>query len=257
MSLTVAPSYALAFVLVMARMGGFFMLAPVFNSRMFPTKVKAFLLIAFSACIVPTVPHDQIPQATPIFALLLVKEMLVGLALAFAISIVFTAVQMAGSLLDMQVGFAMMQLLDPLIGAPVSVLGQFYYLFGALIFFILDGHHMMIAGLAHSFSVLPLTAFPSTTALFQQILISVSQLFVIAMQIAAPVFVAAFITDIALGLVVRAVTQMNIFAVGMPVKILVGLTAVYITLPAFFLFFGDRLDVALTRMSDMALAIAR
>lgn len=258
MSVSVSLNLVVAFSLVFARFTGFFMFAPIFSTRSIPPQVKAGLIMILTLITVPTISPktvDDIPTDAVGFGLILAKEVLVGYALAFAVSIIFSAVQIAGSLLDMQIGYAMATLLDPMTNTQTSILGQLYSQVGIMSFLVLDGHVLMLGGLFKSFQLIPLDGWPHAGPLAGQAVLAVAQLFVIGMQVAAPVFVAAFIVDFSLGLIVRAVPQANIYAVGMPVKVVVGLVSVAATLPAFLLFFNDKINQAISQMSQLAISL--
>lgn len=258
MSVSISFNLIIAFVLVFARFAGFFMFAPVFSTGLIPNQVKAAMIMVLTLITVPTIPVktvNDIPTDAVGFGLTLGKEVLVGYALAFAVSIIFSAVQIAGSLLDMQIGYAMATLLDPVTNTQTSILGQLYGQIGLISFLALDGHIVMLGGLLKSFSLLPLDGWPHTGPIAGQAVLAVADLFVIGMQVAAPVFVAAFICDFSLGLIVRAVPQANIYAVGMPIKVVVGLISVGATLPAFLFFFNDKINEAMSQMSQLATSL--
>lgn len=249
------PGYAAAFALVLARFSGLFLFAPIFSSRSLPVRMKVMILAVLSLATVPSASHADLPLDGVALALLAGKELLVGFALALAVGALLTAVQVAGGLIDIAVGFSLATLLDPLSNIQTTVLGQLYVMLASLVFLILDGHHLLIAGLASTFELFPLTAYPDPSALAENAIDVVAGLFSAAVQIAAPVLVSLFVTDLAVGLVSRAVPQANVFAVGFPVKVIVGLAAVGATLPLFVTSLGGHLAAALDGMSDLALQL--
>jgi flagellar biosynthetic protein FliR len=168
-----------------------------------------------------------------VFALagLAVKEILVGLAFAFAVAVVFNALSIAGSFLDTLVGFSMGSLIDPITGTQSPVISQIYSLVGVMIFIAIGGDGWMIKGLAQTYDLIPLLAFPSIAALVGGANAAFVNIFVSALQIAAPVLIAVTITDAAFGIVSRVSPQMNVFAVGMPAKIIVALIILGASMP--------------------------
>lgn len=246
------PGYAVAFALVLARFSGLFLFAPIFSSRSLPVRVKIMILAVLSLATVPSAVRADLPLDGVALALLAGKELLVGFALALAVGALLTAVQVAGALIDTSVGFSLATLLDPLSNIQTTVLGQLYVILGSLVFLLLDGHHLLLAGLASTFELFPLTAYPDPSTLAENAVDAVAGLFSAAVRIAAPVLVSLFVTDLAVGLVSRAVPQANLFAVGFPVKAIVGLAAVGATLPLFVTSLGGQLAVALDGMSDLA-----
>lgn len=252
----VDAGYAAAFALVLARFSGLFLFAPIFSSRSLPVRVKVMILAVLSLAVVPAAaaPAD-LPLDGFSLALLAGKELLVGFALALAVGALLTAVQVAGALIDTSVGFSLATLLDPLSNIQTTVLGQLYVILGSLTFLILDGHHLLLAGLASTFELFPLSAHPDPAVLAANAVDVVAGLFSAAVRIAAPVLVSLFVTDLAIGLVSRAMPQANLFAVGFPVKAIVGLAAVGATLPLFVTSLGGHLAAALDGMSDLALGL--
>jgi flagellar biosynthesis protein FliR len=163
--------------------------------------------------------------------MLMLKELGVGLIFAFPMALVGAAVQAGASLLDTLIGFSFSSVLDPVNNQQVAILGQFYSLFAVLVLLMSGGDHIMIEGIGASYRALPITAYPHIGALTSGALSAFAQVWVIGLEIAAPVLVALVITDAAIGLVSRAVPQMNVFVVGLPAKILVGMTVIAATLP--------------------------
>jgi flagellar biosynthesis protein FliR len=232
----------LGFILVLCRVGGLFVLAPVFSANMIPVRIKFTLAAALSLAMMPMAIHGQtIPADAGAFVPLMLKEICIGLVYAFPLAIVGAAVQAGASILDTLIGFSFSSILDPVNNQQTAILGQVYSLFTVMVLVLSGGDHIMIEGLGASYRALPITAYPHIHGLTAGMLMSFAQVFAIGLEIAAPVLVALVITDAAIGLVSRAVPQMNVFVVGMPAKILVGLTVMAATLP----FVSDQVQGAL------------
>jgi flagellar biosynthetic protein FliR len=242
----VGANQTAAFILVLARISPLFVLAPIFSSRMIPMRAKGVAAVALAIGMSPvalqkhTVPTDA-------FALgeLAVKELLIGLAFAFAVAVVFQAMSIAGSFLDTLVGYSFGSLIDPVTGNQSPVLSQVYSLVGVMIFIAIGGDGWMIRGLAETYDLVPLLAFPSMGALVGGANAAFVQIFVSALEIAAPVLIAVTITDAAFGIVSRVSPQMNVFAVGMPAKIIVALLILGASLPFVGGFMADALQTAI------------
>jgi len=227
-----ALTEVLGFLLVVCRVGGLFVLAPGFSSAMIPSRVKLMLAMALSLAMLPIAVHGQtVPLDAGDYVMLMLKEIGVGLIFAFPMALVGAAVQAGASLLDTLIGFSFSSILDPVNNQQTAILGQFYSLFAVLVLLMSGGDHIMIEGLGASYRALPITAYPHIGALTSGALNAFAQVWVIGLEIAAPVLVALVITDAAIGLVSRAVPQMNVFVVGLPAKILVGMTVIAATLP--------------------------
>jgi len=152
-----------------------------------------------------------------------IREVLVGLSIGMGATLIISGIQMAGQIADTQMGLGMANVIDPMTNTQVSVMGQFYNMVAILVFLGVDGHHMLIRALVDSFSVIPLGHANFTPALADKMMNLFAQMFFIAFRVGAPVIGALFITNMALGVVARTVPQMNVFIVGMPLSLGVGL----------------------------------
>jgi flagellar biosynthetic protein FliR len=249
--LTISLQFMATFSLVLSRVAGFFLFAPIFGTSVVSGRVRGMLIIVFATVSTLLIAPPQLPDDNVIYAALLIKELMVGFAMSFVIGVIFLAAQIAGSLIDTMVGYSMTSVLDPTTHQQSSILSQLYYLLAVINFIVLGGLEVMLGGLIKSFQLLPLTAEPRIDLISIHVMSAIGEMLIIGVQIAAPVLIAASITDIALGLVVRAMPQANIFAVGMPVKIIVGLVVVLLTLPAFLYFFGSHMDHTIDLMNQL------
>jgi flagellar biosynthetic protein FliR len=220
------------FLLVLGRIGPLFVLAPMFSSKLIPARGKSVCAVALTVGIAPIAlsGHD-VPLAVGSFAELMLKEILVGLAYAFALGALFAAVATCGSFLDTLIGFSYGALVDPITGNQSAVLTQAYILVGILVLIAIGGDQLIIKGLARSYDLVPLLEMPSLPALAGGAQSAVAQVFLSAIELAAPVVLAIVITDAAFGVVSRVVPQLNVFAVGFPAKVAVGLVMISVSLP--------------------------
>lgn len=245
---------ATAFVLVVARLSGLFLLAPVFSSQLIPGRARLMALIVLAATLTPVVvPKTAVMPSNGVeLAFMVAKESLIGLSLGFAVSIIFSAVQVGASLIDTTMGFSIANVIDPTSNSQVSIFGSFYSMVGTLAFLSVNGHYWLIAGFARSFDVVPVDQMPR----FQKLLANTEeiflQLFAMAFQIAAPVIITLLLVDIVLGIVSRVVPQMNVFFVGIPLKVAVGMVAIIVSLPGFIGFFSDRVSGIISSSSVLA-----
>ena len=225
----------LAFALVLARIAPLFMIAPLFSSKSFPPRVRGVAAVALAIGISPlaatTLGDERIPDGIWAMAGLVGKEMLVGLAFAFGIAALFAAVSAAGAILDLSIGFSLGGVVDPLTGTQSSLLQQLYTMIGVMVFIAIGGDGWVIAGLARSYEAVPLLDAPQLGSLTQAAQLAFSGVFVAAIQICAPVLLALIITDVAIGVVSKVVPQLNVFAVGFPAKLIVGLVLLGASLP--------------------------
>lgn len=228
---SIAATQLVGYVLVLCRVGGLFVFAPIFSGRMIPAQAKVIVAGAISFALEPMVVSGvTIPTGVEVVPLIL-KELLVGLAFALALGVVSAGIQAAASIMDTMVGFSFAQLVDPLTQAQTAVIGQLYSMFTVIVFLLIGGDHLMIEGLAASYRLIPLGVVPSATQLGAIAAQDLTQMFLISIEVAAPVIVALALVDITLALVARSVPQMNVFIVGIPAKIMVGLGAIAASLP--------------------------
>lgn len=218
------PQVVLSFILTMTRISIVMFLLPFFDTKNIPVLVKAAVTIVFTLGIWPhlSLSGSLMPQHPFDLVLMVLGEVFIGLVLGTAINVLFMGIQSGGELLGFQMGFTMINFADPLTGNNTGLVGFFLWMTCILTFLALDGHLYMIKGFAASFQILPPGALYIGDNLLWEVLSLSSQIFVIALKIAAPVMVAIFMVEIALGLVARTSPQVHIMEFGFPIKIGVG-----------------------------------
>lgn len=227
----------MTFFLVLSRCAGLFSMAPVFGSPLVPVQAKVGIAVLVSFLLLPVVgPVASSSQPTLwVFAASVVREALVGLCIGYAASLLFVAAQLAGELVDIQIGFGIATVFNPMTSSPVSLVAQFQYLLALTIFLAIDGHHFLLLAVAQSFRTVPL----ATAAGGPQVMAGVSRMFadiaVIALRLGAPVIATLFMTDLVLGIMARVLPQMNVFVVGLPLKIGAGMATLVVAIPVFVL----------------------
>jgi flagellar biosynthetic protein FliR len=231
------PKDVVAFILVLVRLAGIFLTAPVFASRNIPVTVKASWILLITFLIFPVVGFKLqiLPSAGIPLAMAVVREMLIGFSIGLGATLIFTGIQLAGQIVDIQMGLGMVNIIDPITSTQISVMGQYYYLIATLVFMAVDGHHLLLRGVAESFNVIPLGQAHFSVALGTKMMGLFTQVFFIAFRVGAPVIGALFITNMALGVIARTVPQMNVFIVGMPLNLGVGFLITAISM-SFFVF---------------------
>lgn len=236
------------FMLVLARVTPLFLVAPLFSSRQVPPRVRTIVAVALAIGLTPVAMQGQtVPDELLALVGLVLKELLVGLAFALSIALLFAAVTTAGALLDMLVGFSFGAVVDPLTGNQGAVLMHLYSFVALAIFIAIDGDAWVIGGLARTFELVPLTAAPDIAAMAAGVIAAFTTIFAAALEVAAPVMLAIVITDVAFGVVTRVVPQMNVFAVGFPVKVIVGLVVVGASLPFVSGWISDELHASVAQ----------
>ena len=219
------------FVLVLVRVAGIFTVAPIFGNVNVAPMVRVGIAVCLAFVFLPMARFDASNIDFLPFLLIVAKEALIGIVMGFLASLVFTAIQMAGSFIDLQVGFGFANVVDPMMKEHSAVIGQLYNFAATLLFLALNGHHLMIRGLADSFSILPLDSTMQMSSAASGVLQIFIVLFIASLKIGAPVVGAIFLTDVSLGILARTIPQLKVFVVGFPAKLTVGFLAVFAVLP--------------------------
>jgi len=216
------------------RVAAVVMTLPVLSSRNIPPPAKIGLSAIVAFVLTPTLSSQMpsVPIAMPTFVLAIAQEVLLGLVFAFVVQIVFSGIQMAGQVLGIQMGFNLSSTLDPVTNAgQVSYVDQLYGLLAGMVFLTINGHHWVLQALQASFSIVPVGQFQLNQAVSDDLIGLVAQALVISIRIGLPIAAALLLTDIAFLILGRTAPQMNIFMVGQPVKIGVGLIAFFLAMP--------------------------
>lgn len=224
-----------SFLFVFSRVAAIIMFAPILGSAQIPSRLKIGLALVFSVLIFSMVRTLPLPQPKGLFdfGIFMATDAMIGLAIAFAMRLVFSAVQLAGTLVDFQMGFGVVNVIDPQTQAQVSITAQFQNILAVLIFLAADAHHMIIGAVVESFRLINPAQVDFANITPEFILKMFSSMFIIAVKIAAPIMAILFFLAVGLGLVARTVPQMNVFIVGFPLQIGVGLIMIALSMPFF------------------------
>lgn len=230
------------FVLVMLRISGLMVAAPVLGSRNVPPIAKVGLTGFTAFLVTPLVPAVEggIPGDTLSFVLMGSGEVLIGLVIGFVMTMIFSAIQVAGQLMDMQSGFGMMNVFNPAMETQFPIFGFFFFIVTVLYLLITNGHHIMLHALISTFDKIPLGGFAVQPGLMYEVSTWGSVMYVEGLLIAAPVMGAMFLTYASMGLLGRVVPQIHLFVVGFPITIALGLLVV-----------GSAIGVYLTILDDL------
>ena len=212
------------FLMTMLRVTMILFLLPFFGGQGIPKTVRGALCMVLSLTFYNSVgfKHIAFPTHPLGLTIVLISELVLGLILGLMVRIIFAAIQTGGQIIGFSMGFAMVNVMDPDTGTQAAVTSHFLYMIAMVTFLTLDGHLYLLSGLAQSFQLIPPGGLMITPLLADSMLSFSSQLFVLAVKIAAPVLTAVFLVDLALALVGRAAPQMNLLMLGFPLKIAVG-----------------------------------
>lgn len=236
-----------AFLLVLTRTSGIFFISPFLGSVIVSTKVRACAAVTLAVILFPVVVKESVVQAPStviMFAFTVAKELFVGWLIGMVAYITLSAVNLAGKIMDMQVGFAMVNMMDPTTRQQTGLIGTFLYNLTIIYFLVTNGHHVIISALAESFRVIPLDSMVWNDSLPQFIIDLTAGIFLNGMKIAMPITFAILLTNVGLGIMARTMPQMNIFVVGIPLQLMIGTAMLSMVLPFYLLF----LDVIFNEM---------
>ncbi|MDX5476574.1 MAG: flagellar type III secretion system protein FliR [Bacillaceae bacterium] len=246
-------NYFPAFLLIFVRVSAFFITLPLFSYRSVPAQFKVGF--AFFLALIMAINFDlPILTIEGDYILLILKELMVGLLIGLIAYIVLAAIQIAGGFIDFQMGFAMANVIDPQTGAQSPIIGQFFYTFALLLLLAVNGHHLMLDGIFYSYQLIPLTQVWIPLAdenVLEFVVKKINMMFIVALQLAIPIVGALFLVDVALGIVARTVPQLNVFVVGLPLKIGVSFIAILLSLTILFSLFYKLFEMMLYTMRGL------
>jgi flagellar biosynthesis protein FliR len=233
------------FLLVLLRISALLVVAPLFGHRLYLARAKIGLAFAVSLVVFPLVADRglQLPEGLFPYAFMMIREILMGMVLGFVVSLLFIGIQFAGQMTGLQMGFGIVNVIDPQSQTQVSIIAQFLNVLAILIVFSTDGHHIILQSLIRSFEVVPLGGVQFRGQIVEKLIVLSSQIFVLAVKLSAPVLLSLFMISAALGILARTVPQMNVFIVGFPVQMAVGLMVMVASLPLFHLLLGKAMQV--------------
>lgn len=219
-----------AYVMGVVRASAWIVLVPPFGTRSIPAMVKIGLAGAIALPAASTLAEDPPAMDVPSLIAAATLQVAMGLSLGFITMLAFAAVQAAGSLIDLFAGFSVAQAFDPMTGTQTALFGRFYQLLAATLLFAINGHLLLFRGFMTSFDVVGLQA-PALGDLSELAIDGLSAFMIAAVEIAAPLLAALFLTEVALGLLARAAPQMNVFILGLPLKVLLTIGLAGVALP--------------------------
>ncbi len=214
------------------RVLGLFTSAPVLSMRVIPRRVRVALAVLIVLCAQPSLPEmPQIPLDSPQALMVIAQQVLIGLTMGFAARVVFAAIEFAGELIGLQMGLNFAAFFDPVSGGQVTAVSRFYGTSATWLFVVMNGHLMLTGAVLSSFQTFPVTTEPLAFLHVVQPQVWGAEVFKLGLWVALPVVSMLILVNMVMGLVARVAPQMNIFSVGFPVTLAVGLTGLWLTLP--------------------------
>ena len=216
----------------LTRILGLIAAAPLFGNTAVPVSIKVTLGVLLAAIMAPAIP--ALPAADPMSMaglLILLQELLVGLAIGFSMRIVFAAIEMAGEVSSLTMGLGFASFFDPMSSGRSAAVSQFLTLVASMVFLAANAHLVLLQALAESFVTLPVSATPMSVGAPLELARWGARIFSAGLQLSLPIVAALLITNVALGILTRAAPQLNLFGIGFPITIGVGFIMIGLALP--------------------------
>lgn len=246
------------FILMFIRVSALIISSPIFGRRMVPNILKIGLCLFITYIVFSAYNPKTPPEYGGVaeFAVMCIKELLFGLVIGYVTTLFFSLVNTAGAVMDMQMGFGMVNVFDVQSNISVPVTGNLFNIILLITFFGVNGHLKLIHMLTSTFTQIPVGAVTLNPALGLVALDVFILAFVLAMNVAMPLIAAGLLGEIALGFIVRAVPQMNVFVVGIPLKIILGFMVLMLIIPIFVNFTGVIFDNMFESINKMIMGLA-
>jgi flagellar biosynthetic protein FliR len=227
-------AWLISFIWPLTRILGLIMVAPAFGHRSVPGRVKIGLGVFITLIVAPTLPPmPDVGLGSWHGLFILVQQLLIGIAIGFAMRIAFAAVEAAGEIIGLQMGLGFASFFDPQSAGQTLVLARFMNLLAVLVFLSVNAHLLLLGILVESFQSLPISHQPLAAGGFHNVAAYGSTVFSTGLQLALPLIAILLMTNLALGILTRSAPQLNIFAIGFPITLGVGLIVLNLTLPYF------------------------
>lgn len=230
----------LVWVMILARLSGLFLFSPFLGASFIPMNVKIIFIVVLSWLLMPyssTVIYLSTPPGAIIWMLFV--NFTLGMAIGLFASIFFDAVQLAGQIYGYQIGFAVANVLNPQSDQQIPILGQLMYLIAAYLFVSMQGPGILINSISSSLSMIPVNTMYLGTSFVPTFWTEVGTIFSVGIQIGFPIIAFMIMVTILLGILAKVMPQMNIFMVGLPLNVLVGLLMFAVLIPIWFTVFGS------------------
>jgi len=243
-------------LLIIARVSAFFVTLPLFSHRTIPASHRIAFAVLLSWMMYYTFDHPPF-ELNGDYLMLVIKEVLVGLIIGLFAYIIMSAIQIAGGIIDFQMGFAIANVIDPQTGAQSPLVGQFFNTLALLLLLALNGHHFLLDGIFYSYQFMPLDAgWPAFGANYAEFIAKTfAGIFAVAFQISIPIVATLFLVDIALGITARTVPQLNIFVVGFPIKIGVSFIVLLVMMGVLIAVMQKMFEIMMYGMRDLMIIL--
>jgi len=232
---------AIILLLVFGRISGIFLLTPVFGSKNIPTPLKIGLAGFLTLIAFPIITYSDKLSIINIYQLVysILFEFFIGLIFGFVSLLILNSIYVAGVIIDRNIGFSIVSVMSPQDESEIPITANFFYIMALLVFLTTNSHHILIKAVLYSFRIIPL-GYENINLLFIDKVVEILETsFVFGFKMAAPIIITIFITNILLGILSRTMPQMNVFMVGMPLKVFIGLITIFVVLRLYWGIFNN------------------
>ncbi|MDF2676549.1 MAG: type secretion protein [Bacillota bacterium] len=233
------------FLLILARMSGCIFFNPIFGRNSIPAILKTSLTVLLSATVYGLLPleNDLIINTVLEYAIIIIKELFIGYLIGFIISMFFSVVVIAGEIIDMQIGMSMSQIYDPSSNMSMGISGSFLNIFTMILFFSAGGHLSLIEIFITSFKLIKIGVFLIPTDLFLNMVELLSQILTYALKLSLPIIAVEIIIEAGMGILMKAIPQIQVFSVNVQLKLMVGMFLMVILVPTFSAFLQNMMTI--------------
>ncbi|SDS91709.1 flagellar biosynthetic protein FliR [Pseudomonas fuscovaginae UPB0736] len=227
---TQISTWVASFMLPLFRVGAVLMTMPIFSTAMVSRRIRLYFVVAITVAIAPGLP--PMPEVHPLDLsglMLIAEQIIIGALLGFSLQLFFQAFVVAGQIVAIQMGMAFASMVDPVNGVSTAVIGQFFTMLVTLMFLAMNGHLVVFEVLTESFTTLPVGSGLSTTD-FWEIAGKLGWVLAAALMLVLPAITALLVVNVGMGIMTRAAPQLNIFSIGLPMTLSLGMLILWISL---------------------------
>ncbi len=237
------------------RIGAMLMAAPVFSIRQVPMRWRVMLAVMITILVQPLLPPSPVVNVLDAEGFLVALQQVgIGAVMGFILQLAFNALIFGGQVMAYSMGLGFAHMMDPTNGVQVPVVSQYWLILAMLAFLLSNGHLVLLAGVAQSFEIVPIAVDGLSRAGLWALISWSSQLFAAGLVMALPIIIALLLVNIGMGVVSRAAPQLNIFAIGFPITLMMGFIVMWVTLPHVMHGFGLLLNEAMSVSLDILAA---
>lgn len=242
--LNIVEIEALTFLLVLARMSSFIATWPVLGSLNVPAPVKVLLSLMLSLVLFPVLKEKSL---TPMLnwqqiIMYVGKEVIIGLMMAQAAHMFFWTITVASDMISSAIGISSAHMFNPTMSVSATPIDNLFYAMAVLFFLLINGHHIFLTGLVHSYDIIPIPEWSLGLKSLGDFVLTVREVIILGLQLAAPILVSILLINISLAIIGRAVPQINVLVTSLPVNILAGIVILIASMPFILSQFGDTMN---------------